>query len=242
MVSARFATTQWSQVLAARDGVDTLARDALASLCETYWYPLFTYVRGQGYGADSARDLTQGFLATLLEKDYLSSVDRRAGRFRSFLLSALRHFLSHERERERALKRGGGTAILSLDMQDAEGRYRLEPVEVCTPEQVFERRWALTILGRALHSLRQSSEEAGSEARYELLKPYLMGEKPRLPYREAASRLGMTEVALRSAVHRLRLRFAETLRSEIAETVAGEAEVDEEVRYLLTVINPFEPP
>ena len=241
-MSARFATTQWSQVLAARDGSDTRARDALASLCETYWYPLFAYVRGKGHEPEAAADLIQGFLATLLEKDYLSSVDPDAGRFRSFLLASLRHHLSHERERLRALKRGGGIPTLSLDVRDAEGRYRLEPTDTLTPEQVFERRWAMTILGRALKRLKQASGEDGSDQRYELLKPYLVGEEPRRPYRETAARLGMTEVALRSAVHRLRKRFATTLRQEIAETVADESELDEEVRYLLTVISPLEPP
>lgn len=241
-MSARFATTHWSQVLAARDGSDTRAREALARLCETYWYPLFIFIRSRGYDADSARDLIQGFFAILLEKDYLASVDPAEGKFRSFLLAAVKHFLSHERDRERALKRGGGTLTLSLDMRDAEGRYRLEPVDECTPEQIFQRRWALTVLGRALQNLRQASAEAGKEVMHESLKPYLMGEEPRRPYRKVAAELGMTEVALRSAVHRLRKRFAVELRSEIAETVAAEDDIDEEVRYLLTVIKPLEPP
>lgn len=238
---AKVATTQWSQVLAARDGSGTEARVALESLCQTYWQPLYAYVRHQGYGPEEARDLTQGFFADLLEKDSLEDVDPSKGRFRSFLLAALRHFLSHQRDRERALKRGGGTLTLSLDTEVAEERYLREPGTARSPEEVFERRWAMTVLGRALATLRHESNSENQLERFELLKMYLTGEEPRKPYREVGEKLGMSELAVRKAVHRLRRRFGQVLRDEISETVAGEAAIDDEVRHLLTVIGPWDP-
>ena len=159
-MSSKVATTQWSQVLAARDGSDTEARAALESLCQTYWQPLYAYIRHQGYGPTRRSDLTQGFFAEFLDKDFLSSVDPEKGRFRSFLLASLRHFLSHERDRERALKRGGGTATLSLDLSAAKKVYAVELAEEMTPEDVFERRWALTVLDRAMTRLEEESRRA----------------------------------------------------------------------------------
>ena len=150
---ALIATTQWSEVLAARDGSGTEARRALESLCQTYWQPLYAYIRHQGHGPDEARDLTQGFFTEFLEKDFLADVDPEKGRFRAFLLASLRHFLSHEREREQALKRGGGTTTLSLDVEAGEARYAMQPVEAMTPVDVFEHRWAMTVLDRAMDRL-----------------------------------------------------------------------------------------
>lgn len=234
-----FATTQWSQVLAAREGSDTQARQALASLCETYWYPLYAYVRRQGHDADEARDLTQGFFAQLLEKNYLEDVEPSAGRFRSFLLTSLRHFLSHQWEKARAQKRGGGSRTVSLDAADAEVRYGWEPADRLTPEQVFERRWALTLVERALARLRQESVATNTTQRFEVLKTHLTGEEPHTPYREVATELGLSEGAVKVAVHNLRRKFAQVLRAEIAETVADPAEIDEEMRYLLQAVRPL---
>jgi RNA polymerase sigma factor (sigma-70 family) len=239
-VSTRFATTSWSQVLKAREGTGTEARQALEGLCETYWYPLYAYVRRQGKEPDEARDLTQAFFAHLLEKETLQAAEPSAGRFRSFLLASLKHFLSHERDRARALKRGGGTPPISLDADAAEKRYDREPAAGLTPEQIFERRWARTVVDEALARLEEESSDEGHLQELARLKAYLTGEEPRVPYREVASELGMTEGAVRMAVHRLRQRFGQLLRAEIAETLADPEETDEEVRHLLLVIRPFE--
>lgn len=238
---AKVATTQWSQVLAARDGSETEARRALESLCQTYWQPLYAYIRHQGYEPDEASDLTQAYFTEFLEKDFLADVDPGKGRFRSFLLASLRHFLSHERTRSRALKRGGGTLTLSLDTDGAEERYTQEPATGRTPEEVFERRWALTVLGQALASLRHESTTENQRRSFETLKPYLTGEEPRRSYREVGEELGMTEMAVRKAAHRLRRRFGQVLRNEIAETVADEEAIDDEVRHLLTIIASSDP-
>jgi RNA polymerase sigma-70 factor (ECF subfamily) len=237
-LSGGFNTTQWSRVLRARDGADSEARDSLAALCQTYWYPLYAFVRRQGHDPDAARDLTQAYFTELLEKDFLKSVEPSAGRFRSFLLASLKHFLSHERDRERALKRGGGAQIISLDTEDAEARLGGETADLLTPEEIFERQWALTVLERALERLRKDSIESDSEARFEVLKGYLTGEAGRAPYSEAAEKLGTTEGAVRTAVHRLRKRFGRMLRTEISDTVADPADAADEIRHLLSVIQP----
>lgn len=240
-MASGFSTTQWSQVIAARDGSDTLAREALSTLCETYWYPLYAYVRRQGISADDASDLTQAYFARLLEKDYLKDVEPSKGSFRSFLLTTLRHFLSNEWEKARALKRGGDTKTLSLDLEAAERLYGSEPVDPLTPEQVFERRWTLLVLERTLERLRQWAVESGNEAQLQHLEPYLTGERPLAPYREVAAELRMTEGAVKAAVRRLRQKFGGLLREEISQTVADPAEIDDEVRHLLLVIKPWEP-
>lgn len=236
-MDSRVATTQWSQVLAARDGSDTEARAALESLCQTYWQPLYAYIRRQGYSSDEAGDLTQGFVTEFLEKDFLASVDPEKGRFRAFLLASLRHYLSHVREHERARKRGGGTTTLSLDVEVGELGYLREPVEEMTPVDIFERRWALTILERAASRLQQEPGELGSKY-YNDLKQYLTSGEPQVPYRETASALGISESAVKSAVHRLRVRLGQCLRAEVAETVSTPEEVDDEVRHLLTAVQP----
>jgi RNA polymerase sigma-70 factor (ECF subfamily) len=237
-VNAGFTTTQWSRVLKAREGSDADARRALETLCQTYWYPLYAFVRRQGYGPDDARDLTQAYFTELVEKDFLKAVDPSAGRFRSFLLASLKHFLSHERDRGRALKRGGGAQIISLDTENAEARLGGEVADLMTPEQIFERQWALTVLERALERLRRASKESDSEAQFEALKGYLTGDASRSPYSEVAVSLGMTEGAVRGAVHRLRKRFGKMLRAEIADTVADPADAADEIRHLLSVIQP----
>jgi len=240
-MSAQFTTTQWSVVLTARDQAGTEARAALAALCEKYWFPLFSFVRRQGSDPDEAADLTQEFFRYLLEEDVLQSVDRSAGRFRSFLLAALRHFLSHERERTRAEKRGGKARILSLDAASANARYALEPIDRLTPEEVFEHRWALTVLERALEQLYVGLDDQGRE-RVDRLRPYLLGERPALPYAQLASELDTTEGAVRNTIHRLRRRFGDRIRAEIADTVSTPEEIDDEVRHLLGVVGPLEPP
>ena len=236
-MGAKIATTQWSQVLAARDGSDTDARAALESLCRTYWQPLYSYIRHQGHPPEEARDLTQGFFAEFLEKDFLSDVDPDKGRFRAFLLASLRHYLSHVRDHQRALKRGGGITTLSLDTEAGEAGYVLEPAEELTPIDVYERRWALTVLERAASRLQQESGDPDSNY-YADLKQYLTSGEPQVPYRETASALGISESAVKSAVHRLRKRLGQCLRAEVAETVSKVAEVDDEVRHLLTAVQP----
>jgi DNA-directed RNA polymerase specialized sigma24 family protein len=236
-VTRQFATTQWNIVLAARDGNESQARLALGSLCEAYWFPLYAYVRQRGHPADEARDLTQAFFADLLSRDFLSGIDRSKGRFRSFLLASLEHFLSHERDKARALKNGGAVQIGSLDADLAETRYGHEPTDQLTPELVFERRWGLTVMERAMDRLHAESRDQSE--RFEHFKACLTGDNPER-YREIARSLGMTENAVKTAVHRLRERYGRLLRDEVAETVATSAEVDEEVRYLLSVIRPWQ--
>jgi RNA polymerase sigma-70 factor (ECF subfamily) len=237
-MSGKVATTQWSQVLAARDGSDTEARAALESLCQTYWQPLYAYIRHQGASPEEASDLTQGFFAEFLDKDFLASVDPDKGRFRAFLLASLRHFLSHQRDHARTLKRGGGARTLSLDTEVAEERYRGEPDTGCSPEEVFERRWAMTVLDRAMVRLRRGFLESGDPNQFELLKPYLTSAEPQLPHKQVAHSLGMSEGAVKTAVHRLRKRYGQCLRAEIAEIVNNPADVDKEVRHLLAVVRP----
>jgi len=236
-----FATTQWSQVLAARDGSDSEVRTALAVLFEAYWYPLYAYVRRQGNSPEEAADLTQAFFAYLLEKGVLKSVDPAEGKFRSFLLATLKHFLSHERDKAHAQKRGGDQIGISLDAKLAESRYGYEPSDDLTPEQVYERRWALTVLERTLEKLEEKESSGGDGARFSKLRPYLVGEEPHLPYSEVATELDMSEGAVRGAVHRLRQSFGQFLRDEIAMTVAEPDQVDGEVRHLLGAVGPWEP-
>jgi RNA polymerase sigma factor (sigma-70 family) len=222
--------------LAARDGSDTEARRALEVLCGTYWEPLYAYLRHQGYSADEARDLIQGYFTVLLEKDFLADVDPAKGRFRSFLLVSLRHFVAHERDRARAEKRGGQTTILSLDVEGAERRFGLQSPAGMTPEEVFEQRWAVTIMNRALTRLRKDSAESGRAPQFEVLRQYLTSAEASVSYREAARELGMTEGAVKMAVHRLRQRFGQVLRAEVAETVVDPADVEDELRQLLSTV------
>ena len=234
-----FGTTSWSQVLTARDGSDTESSQALEALCERYWYPLYAYIRRQGNTADQARDLTQGFFVHLLEKDTLQRADPGAGRFRSFLLGSVRNFLSHDRERSSALKRGGPATTLSLDKELAERRYGREPAGQLTPEEIFERRWALTVVEQAMRQLRAEYSQDEDRRRFARLQPYLVGEEPHIPYRAVAEELGMTEGAVKAAVRRARQRFGDLLRQEIGQTLADPGDVDDELRHLLLVIRPF---
>jgi len=235
MPPSHFATTHWSLVLAARDRAEPGAHAALASLCGLYWYPLYAYVRRRGHGADEAHDLTQEFFARLLAKDFLAGVDRGKGEFRSFLLAACNHFLANERDRARAKKRGGGRPVLSLDAADAEGRYRAEPAGGLTPEQLFERRWALALLGEVMARLRADYKGKGKGRLFDRLRGFLVGEKG-AGHRGAADELGLSEGAVKVAVHRLRGRYRELLREEIGRTVATSDEIEEEIRELFAAL------
>lgn len=231
-----FASTHWSLVAAAAQRWSPEARQALETLCQAYWYPLYAYARRYLPNPDDARDVTQGFFAQLLEKDYLQAADPHRGRFRSFLLTSFKHFLSKERDRAHAQKRGGGQSLLSLDFQAGERRYTLEPVDHATPEAIFERRWALTLLDQVLGRLKQEFAGAGKGAQFELLKSALTGDGTTALYSELGEQLGISEQAVKVAVHRLRRRYRELLRAEIAQTVTTADEVDEELRALFAAV------
>lgn len=232
---ATFVTTHWSVVLAV-GGDSPAASAALEELCRTYWYPLYAYVRRKGHDVHDAQDLTQEFFARLLRGDSLLQVHPDKGRFRSFLLAAMNHFLAKQWRRETAQKRGGGQAALSLDAAAAEDRYRLEPVDLQTPDKVFERRWAMTLLARALERLRQERKESGQAAVFDALQGLLTGEKCAQPYTQIASQLGLTEDAVKQTAKRLRQRYGELLRQEVAQTVTRPDEVDEELRHLVAAV------
>lgn len=236
MQGDRFHTTNWSLVLSARERATTESRRALSALCEVYWGPLYAYVRRQGYDADDARDLTQGYFCLLLDKDYLASVDPGAGRFRWFLLASLKHFLSNERDRQRAKKRGGGQLHVSFDAATAESAYLEERTERITAETLFELRWARTVIERAKQRIAREFESRGKRRLFELLRGHLTGDDRDLPQDAVARELEMREGAVRVAVHRMRQRFGELLREEVAETVSHPSEVDDELRYLLRVL------
>lgn len=230
-----FATTHWSVVLAAKQMEGTVAEAALERLCRVYWPPLYGYIRREGYDVETARDLTQEFLSRFIHKESLNHLQDQRGKFRSFLLTFLKHFLSDQRDLRRAQKRGGGKALISLDQMAAEERAWAEPADHLTPEQVFERRWAQTLMERAVDRLRAEYAERGKAAMYELLKDIQPGERGELTYADVAARLGTSEQAVKNAVHRLRRRYAQFLRDEIAKTVAEPWEVDEELRHLMTI-------
>jgi RNA polymerase sigma-70 factor (ECF subfamily) len=223
-------------VVAAGEKDTPEAEVALATLCERYWYPLYAFLRRRGRKAHDAQDLVQGFFAALLEKDYLLDADRERGRFRTFMLAALRHFASHERDKANALKRGGGRKRLSLDFDDGEKRYSLEPVEEITPERMFERRWALTLLDRVLGRLRDEYAGSGKAELFDALKPLLGGPGTARPYRDIGEDLEMSEGAVKVAAHRVRKRYRDALRQEIEETVDGPEAVDDEIRHLMAAL------
>jgi RNA polymerase sigma factor (sigma-70 family) len=232
----RFMTTHWSVVLAAADASSPDSDRALATLCETYWYPLYAFVRRQGHAAHEAEDLTQEFFARILEKQYLEGVGPEKGRFRTFLLVCLRRFLANEWDRKRAVKRGGGRAPLSIDFAGADARYRLEPSHHLTAERLFERRWALTLLEQVLAGLAQEMQRSGKGELFDALKVYLTASSSAPPHAEAGKRLNMTEGAVKVAVHRLRGRYRQLLRDEIAKTVGEEADVEEEIGKLFAAL------
>lgn len=233
--SARdFATTCWTLVVAAGHEPSAASRVALAQLCRTYWYPLYAYVRRRGHDAPDAQDLTQAFFARLLEKRIVRLADRDRGRFRSFLLSSLNHFLSNEWRNLRTQKRGGGNAPLPLDFSSAEERLRREPVDEMTPVRVFERRWARVVLKNTLLRLREQYETRGRADLFDRLVPLLEGE--RQAYRDIAVAAGTTEGAVKVAVHRLRKEFGQCLRDQIADTVGDSSQVEQEMEELLAAV------
>ncbi len=238
--SARvFATTHWSLIVRAGD-LDRSpgGQAALEKLCRIYWYPLYSFVRLSGSAPADAQDLTQGFFLQLLKTNFLEAVTPEKGKFRSFLLASLKHYCSNERDRARAQKRGGGIAPISIDEQDAEGRYRLEPIDHMTPEKLYERRWALTVLDRALARLRKDYTSSGRIKLFDQLKEDLTGERTGLTHAEIGRRLDMTPGAVKVAAHRLRKRFRECLRDEIAETVSELDEIEEEIHHLFHALSP----
>lgn len=234
----RFATTQWSLVLAAAGKRGSAAGDdALARLCTLYWYPVFAFVRRRGHAAPDAEDLTQGFFARLIEKGDLASADRARGRFRSFLLSACQHYLANEHERAWAQKRGGSRPPLSIDVVDAEQRYKRALAHEETPEVLYERQWCLTLLDGVLEYLKDEYAATGRGRLFDRLKAFLTGDDHPGTYAEAGRELEMTEGAVRVAVHRLRTRYRETLRATVAATVATEGDVEDELEACLRALH-----
>ncbi len=236
IVQGRFASTHWSMVMAAGRLNSAESNEALATLCQVYWYPLYAYARRRLNRAEDAQDLTQGFFAELMEKAYLQAVDPGRGKFRSFLVTAFQHYLSKERDRASAQKRGGDRQIFRLDFQAGESRYQFEPADHATPEAIFERRWALTLLDQTLGQLRQEFARGGRQKSFEVLKETLAGDGCSRPYSQLAAELDTSEQAIKVAVHRLRRRYRELLRAAIAETVASPADIDGELRDLFAAL------
>ena len=236
--SAReFTTTHWSVVLAARDTASLQADAALAELCRTYWYPLYAFVRRKGHSPEDAQDLTQAFFARLLAKNYVAQADRERGRFRTFLLAALSHFLSDEWDKARRLKRGGGREIISFDAVSAEERYRLDPMDQLDAAKLYERRWVTTLFDQVLVRLEQEFRDSGKAGLFEGLKSSLLAEDTTLSYAEVGVQVGLKEDAVKQAAHRMRRRYRELFREEIAQTVAGPGEVEGELKYLFAVLS-----
>jgi RNA polymerase sigma factor (sigma-70 family) len=233
---AFFLTTRWTVVLTAREQ-DSRSGEALETLCRTYWYPLYAFIRRQGSAPADAEDLTQGFFARFLEKHYLKSVNPDKGKFRSFLLASLKHFLANERDRVRTKKRGGGAIHLSLDAAAAETRYLQEPIDAMTPEKIFDREWALTLLELVLARLRRDFCDEDKAALFEELKVVLTAGKGAVSHAKIAAKLGMSEGAVKVAAHRMRRRYRELLKEEIAQTVTGPEQVEEEIRALFSVFS-----
>ena len=233
----RLATTRWSVVLAAGGSDAPASRAALETLCEAYWYPVYAFVRRAGHSSEDARDLTQEFFARVLEKGYLRAARPERGRFRAFLLTSVRHFLSNERDWRSAIKRGGGKPVLPLEFDDGERRYQIEPVDESTPDRIYERRWATTVLEVARRRFDEAQARLGRDATFHRLRGSVFGDGDAAKYQDLAVELGMTEGALRVAVHRLRRQFGAILREVVAETVERDEAVEEELRYLLEIVS-----
>lgn len=231
-----FATTHWSVVLTAGQAGSSASSEALERLCRTYWYPLYVFIRRRGYGVEDAQDLTQGFFTQLLERHSFARAAPGKGRFRSFLLAALNYYLADERDRARAQKRGGGLANLSFDAQTAEQRYHLEPTDCLAPDKAFERQWALALLDQVLARLEQEFRAADKASMYQRLRGFLVAGTAEESYADAAKDLGMTGEAVKKAVQRLRHRYSQLFREEIAHTVGTPAEVEDEMRHLCVLM------
>jgi RNA polymerase sigma-70 factor (ECF subfamily) len=240
MTTARtsgFETTSWTLVLAAAVSPTPDSRQALATLCQTYWHPVYAFIRRNGYDRNQSEDLTQGFFALLLEKNYLVEADRLRGKFRSFLLTAVKHFLANEWDREHAQKRGGTQAPVSIDLVEAEGWYVPAAVEEATPESLFERRWAVSLLERVLARLRAEFAAAGKADQFQSLSAFLDQDSEDTRYRELADSMHMSAGALRMAIHRMRRKYRRLLREEISETVCTPKDIDEEIRFLFSTLS-----
>jgi RNA polymerase sigma-70 factor (ECF subfamily) len=227
-----FLTTHWSLVVEAADRGSPASAEALEALCRTYWLPLYRYVRRRTPNLDEAHDLTQEFFARLLEKNFLAAAQPERGRFRAFLLAAFKHFLSHEWEKARTQKRGGGKPVFSLDFSSSDSHHALEPSAGVTPEEAYDREWATTLLAGVMESLLEEFTRAGKRAEFDVLKGFLTGGDPGRSYADAARELGSSEAAVKMAVYRLKGRFRERLRDWIAQTVSGPEEIDAEIRDL----------
>lgn len=231
-----FATTQWSIVLAAGDVQHHQSREALSKLCQAYWFPLYGYIRRRISDVDEAQELTQAFFVELLEKNTIGSADQQRGRFRAFLLTALKHFLSKQWDKQRAQKRGGGKTPISLDFKAADSSLSIEPADGLTAEQLFDQQWAITLLERIMHRLAGEFVARGKSLQFETLKGFIVGEHAGVSYREIALTLGTTEAATKQMVSRMRRRYRELLRYEIAQTVTNPGEVEDEIANLFTVL------
>lgn len=227
-----FVTTRWTVVLSAGCKSSPQSDRALGELCQTYWFPLYAYVRGRGHSKEDAEDLVQAFFARFLEKNYLEGLSAERGKFRAFLLASLKHFLANEWDKANRQKRGGGAQHLSLDWQEADKRFHPEPADIASPDRIFDRQWALALLERVILRLQEECSRDGKAALFEHTKGCLMVSSENIPYPEAARALGMDEGALRVAVHRLRKKYRELLRDEIAQTLLDPAHADEELRSL----------
>jgi DNA-directed RNA polymerase specialized sigma24 family protein len=235
---AAFAGTRWSVVMKARNKESPEARKALSELCGLYWYPLYAFVRRSGHGHHEAEDMTQGFFQHLISKDGLVHVDPAKGKFRSFLISSMKNFLTNERERSGALKRGGGQVPVSIDMAAADGRYSCELADTSTPEAVYDRQWAMTLLETVMNILKHEYESRGKSDVFDALHENIAGNAGGVVfYSELAVRLDTTEGNLKIMVHRLRRQFGEALRKEIAQTVESDADVDDEIRHLMACLS-----
>ena len=232
-----FATTHWSIVSAAGDLSAASSEAALAQLCRTYWYPLYAFIRRKGHSPLDAQDLTQAFFARLLEKNYVAQADRERGRFRTFLLAALTHFLADEWDKTRRLKRGGGREVLSFDAASAEERYRLEPIDQLDAAKLYERRWVTTLFDQVLARLEQEFRDSGKGELFDGLKSSLLADDSALSHAELGVQLGLSVDVVKQTVHRMRRRYRELFREEIAQTVAGPAEAEDELKHLFAVLS-----
>ena len=232
-----FTTTHWSMVLAAGESPSPGSSAALERLCLTYWQPLYAYARHLGRGPDEAQDLAQSFFACLLEKRFLEAADPERGKFRSFLLATFRHFVSKEWRRDHTVKRGGRAVITSLELERAEDNYQLELSDSLTPKDVYEKRWVLSLLEEVFARLRREYDSAGKLQLFEQIKGQLNGDSLPCTHAEIAAQLGMTQGAVKVAVHRLRKRFRETLVAEVAGTVSSPAQIEEEISYMLELMS-----
>ena len=235
--AGRFHSTRWEDVLAARDPAEPGAREALAGLCRVYWYPLYAFVRRKGHTPEQAEDLTQGFLTDGLARNFLRGVDPARGRFRSFLLASFENYLKNQKDREKRFKRGGRITIVSIDAGEAEARYLREPAHVETAERLYDRRWALTVIDRALDRLERKMTRQGKGPLFDRLKTALLGVEGAVAYAKVAAELGMTEGAVKVAAHRMRDRLGALIREEIGSTVAEPPQLEDEIRVLFSALS-----